>query len=137
MTQFSLRTLLPRFLSVGGLGFLLDASVFQILFSVGYGLLVSRVISATLSITLTWYLNRRYVFQTRSINAGAPEYARYIAVQTVGLIVNFGVYLILISRFDVLHDLPILALSCGALTALTFNFLGARHYAYRERRSAQ
>jgi putative flippase GtrA len=137
MTHLSLRTLLPRFLSVGGLGFLLDASVFQTLFSVGYGLLVSRVISATLSITLTWYLNRRYVFQTRSINAGAPEYARYIAVQAVGLIVNLGVYQILISRFNVLHDLPILALSCGALAALTFNFLGARHYAYRERRSAQ
>jgi len=137
MTQFSLRTLLPRFLSVGGLGFLLDAGVFQILFSVGYGLLVSRVVSASLSITFTWYLNRCYVFQTRSINAVAPEYARYIAVQTVGLIVNFGIYLILISKFDVLRDLPVLALGCGALAALTFNFLGARHYAYRERRSAQ
>ncbi len=136
MTRSPLRTLLPAFLSVGGLGFLLDAGVFQILFSVGYGLLVSRVISAALSITLTWYLNRRYVFRTISVNARAPEYARYIAVQTVGMIVNFGVYLILIARFDAFRDLPLLALSCGAFAALTFNFLGARYYAYRANRSA-
>ena len=136
MKRLTAKFLLPKFLSVGGLGFLLDASVFQALLSAGYGLIVSRIMSAVLSITLTWYLNRHYVFQTGSINAGAPEYARYVAVQTIGLMVNFGVYFTLIAKFQALHDVPLIALSCGAIAALTFNYLGARHYAYQAKRPA-
>jgi putative flippase GtrA len=136
MIRLTTRTLLPRFLLVGGLGFLLDASAFQILVSLDNGLGVSRIISAALSITLTWYLNRRFAFQTRSINAVAPEYARYVAVQTVGLLVNFGIYFTLIGKFDALHDMPLLALCCGAIAALVFNFLGARHYVFQADRSA-
>lgn len=131
MSQPRLRSLLPGFLTVGGLGFLVDAGVFQLLYLAGQGPIAARIVSASVSITLTWYLNRQHVFQTSNINSSVPEYTRYIAVQTIGLIVNFGVYLFLLANVAQFREQPILALCGGAAAALTLNFLGARYFAFR------
>jgi putative flippase GtrA len=131
MTASPTRTLLARFLSVGAFGFLLDVSVFQVLFMFGYGPIASRFLSAGAAITLTWYLNRRHVFRTAQTNRSGPEYARYVIIQSGGLAVNVGVYLALINSVQVLREVPVLALCGGALVAITFNFLGARYWAFR------
>jgi putative flippase GtrA len=131
MTATPTRTLLAGFLSVGALGFLLDVSVFQTLFIFGYGAIAARIVSAGAAITLTWYLNRRHVFRTAQTSRSGPEYARYLLVQTAGLAVNFGVFLALLSGVQVLREVPVIALCGGALVAITFNFLGARYWAFR------
>jgi putative flippase GtrA len=125
------RTLLAGFLSVGGLGFLLDVSVFQALFMVGYGPIASRFVSAGAAITLTWYLNRRHVFRTAQTSRSGPEYARYLVIQSAGLVVNLGIYLALLNSVQALREVPVIALCGGALVAITFNFLGARYWAFR------
>jgi putative flippase GtrA len=131
MTATPTRTLLAGFLSVGALGFLLDVSVFQTLFIFGYGAIAARIVSAGAAITLTWYLNRRHVFRTAQTSRSGPEYARYLLVQTAGLVVNLGVFLALLNGVQVLRDVPVVALCGGALVAITFNFLGARYWAFR------
>ena len=131
MTQQSTRSLLGRFIAVGGCGFAIDAASFQLIFISGGGLIVSRISSAALAITLTWYLNRHLVFRTHAINRKGPEYGRYLGVQTVGLAVNFGIYFLMLALFPTLQAIPIVALAAGAGTALTFNFLGARWWAFR------
>jgi putative flippase GtrA len=125
------RTLLAGFLSVGALGFLLDVSVFQALFMVGYGPIASRFVSAGAAITLTWYLNRRHVFRTAQTSRSGPEYARYLVIQSAGLVVNLGIYLALLNSVQALREVPVIALCGGALVAITFNFLGARYWAFR------
>ena len=125
------RKLLARFLSVGGLGFLLDVGVFQLFYSQGQGPVRSRLVSAAAAITLTWYLNRRLVFRTSQVNRSAPEYARYVTVQAAGLVINLGVYLVLLDRVSMLRQMPVLALCGGAAAAIVFNFLGARYWAFR------
>jgi putative flippase GtrA len=134
MNQPATRILLAGFLQVGGLGFLLDAAVFQILIVAGIDLIVARVVSASMSVTMTWYLNRHLVFRTGAVNKSLSEYGRYIGVQAVGLSVNFGVYLVLIGNFLTLRRVPILALCAGATAALTLNFIGARYFAFRTSR---
>jgi len=131
MTSSPTRTLLAGFLSVGALGFLLDVSVFQALFIVGYGPISSRIVSAGAAITLTWYLNRRHVFRTAQTSRSGPEYARYLVIQSAGLVVNLGVYLALLNSVQGLQKVPVVALCGGALVAITFNFLGARYWAFR------
>ena len=131
MNQATARNLLPGFLKVGGLGFLLDAATFQILIFAGADLIPARILSATLSVTLTWYLNRHLVFRTGQLNKGLAEYARYVGVQAMGLLVNLGVYLVLIANSALFRQIPILALCAGAVAALMLNFLGARYYAVR------
>lgn len=131
MTSSPTRTLLAGFLSVGALGFLLDVSVFQALFMFGYGPISSRIVSAGAAITLTWYLNRRHVFRTAQTSRSGPEYARYLVIQSAGLVVNLGVYLALLNSVQGLQKVPVVALCGGALVAITFNFLGARYWAFR------
>ncbi len=131
MTVSPTHTLLAGFLSVGALGFLLDVSVFQALFMLGYGPIAARIVSSGAAITLTWYLNRRHVFRTAQKSRSGPEYARYVLIQSGGLAVNFGVYLALLNSMQVLREVPVLALCGGALVAITFNFLGARYWAFR------
>ena len=125
--------LLLRFLSVGGLGFLLDASLFQALYLGGTGPILARAGSATAAITLTWYLNRHWAFRTGKINRGGPEYLRYLGVQTVGLVINFGVYLVLLQNIELFAKVPLLALCGGASSAIAFNFLAARCWVFRSR----
>jgi putative flippase GtrA len=131
MTASLTRTLLAGFLSVGALGFLLDLSVFQALFMFGYGPIAARIVSAGAAITLTWYLNRRHVFRTAQTSRSGPEYARYLLVQTAGLVVNFAVFVALLNGVQVLREVPVVALCGGALVAFTVNFLGARYWAFR------
>ncbi len=122
---------LPRFLGVGACGFLTDAGVFSALVWLGTEPLPARLVSASVAITLTWYLNRLHVFRTDGYSAHGPEYLRYLTVQAFGLIVNFGVFLYLLARGGVFAELPLLALCGGAALAIAFNFLGSRYWAYR------
>ena len=122
---------LPRFLGVGACGFLTDVGVFSLLGWLDEEPLSARVVSASIAITLTWYLNRLHVFQTSGHSAHGPEYLRYLTVQAFGLIVNFGTFLFLLSRGGIFAELPLLALCGGAALAIAFNFLGSRYWAYR------
>lgn len=125
------RGIFVRFLAVGGCGFTIDVLSFQLIFTVGGGLVASRLLSATIAITLTWYLNRRLVFQTHAVSAKGPEYARYLTVQLIGLAVNFGIYFTMLASFPELQSIPVFALAAGATAALAFNFVGARYWAFR------
>lgn len=131
MSDPGLRRLLPGFVSVGALGFAVDAGILYLLFESGYGPVVSRFVSASCAITATWILNRRYVFRTGEANSSMPEYFRYIGVQILGFVVNFGVYLSLIGTVAYFREHPILALCWGAIASLALTFLGARYFAFR------
>lgn len=128
------RALFRRFLAVGGCGFVIDVICFQLMFEAGGGLVLSRIGSAAIAITATWYLNRHFVFETRNVNASASEYGRYLGVQLSGLAVNFGVYFTMLKVFPALRSIPVLALAAGAAVALIFNFLGAKWWAFRVQR---
>lgn len=131
MNDSALRRLLPGFAAVGALGFAVDAGILYLLVRSGYGPVVSRFVSASCAITVTWLLNRRYVFRTSDANSSMPEYFRYAGVQVLGFVVNFSVYLSLIGTVDYFHDHPVLALCWGALASLALTFLGARYFAFR------
>ena len=64
-------------------------------------------------------------------HCSGPEYARYLVIQSAGLVVNLGVYLALLNSVQALREVPVVALCGGALVAITFNFLGARYWAFR------
>lgn len=128
------RALFFRFLAVGGCGFVVDVVSFQLIFEAGGGLVYSRLASAAIAITLTWYLNRHFVFRTGNVNARGREYGRYLGVQLTGLAVNFGVYFLTLALIPALRAIPVVALAAGAAAALLFNYLGAKWWAFRVRR---
>ena len=122
---------LPAFTVVGGIGFIIDATILAILVH-GYdwGDYTARLASFAVAVTATWYLNRRYVFAARKTADKRSEYSRYLAVQLVGMAINFLVYSLCIASSPMMDKWPVLALAVGSAVALLFNFLGARMFVF-------
>jgi putative flippase GtrA len=118
---------LARFLLVGGVGFLVDASAFLALGAL-LPLVPARLSALAVAITATWWLNRRFTFASMAPNRWA-EWARYAAGSALGASVNAAVSLGLL--WQVPRVGPVLAVACGALAGLAVNFLAAKHIAFR------
>ena len=114
---------LARFTVVGGLGFLVDASVLTALVRIaGMGLYSSRAVSFLAAVSVTWFMNRTWTFGTSGNKRRGKEYSGYILVQVIGALINLGVYVVCIESFEQLARYPVIPLAVGALLALIFNF---------------
>lgn len=120
------------FAVVGVVGFIVDATVFQLLFSAGGGYVLTRLAATSVAVIVTWYLNRRFVFQTHKATDRGVEFAKYLTVQSTGIVINLSVYALMLAFFPALRPVPIIAVAAGASVALIFNFLGARRWAFAD-----
>lgn len=121
----------PAFVVVGGIGFVVDAGILAALVH-GYdwGDYSARGISFAVAVTVTWYLNRRFVFTSGQTNSRKQEYTRYLAVQGTGMAINFLVYSLCIATSELMDTWPVLALAVGSAVALIFNYVGARLFVF-------
>jgi putative flippase GtrA len=128
----------PAFVVVGGIGFIIDASILAILVH-GYdwGDYTARLASFSVAVTATWYLNRRYVFSARKTLNRRSEYSRYLAVQLTGMAINFLVYSLCIASSEMMDQWPVLALAVGSVVALFFNYAGARLFVFLGKSNAE
>ena len=121
----------PTFIIVGGIGFIIDASILSILVhGYGWGDYTARIVSFAVAVTATWYLNRRYVFYARKTLDRRREFSRYLAVQLTGMAINFLAYSLCIANVEIMDQWPVLALAVGSAVALVFNFVGARLFVF-------
>ncbi len=126
------------FLCIGGFGFLVDAGVLTWLVTVqNWGLYSGRAVSFFLAVTATWYLNRRITFIHHTSPARGCEYVLYLSTQTVGAVINLGVYAGVIARAPELGSYPVIPLGFGAAAALVFNFSTAKKFVFKRRPSDQ
>lgn len=122
---------LPGFLVVGTIGLLVDAAVLAALvYGFDWGNYSARFVSFGVAVTVTWLLNREYVFSAGKLANKGHEYGRYIALQSVSMVVNLGVYAALIYASPFMASWPLLALAAGCASGLIFNFLGMRLYVF-------
>ena len=125
-------TKLARFSVVGGLGFLVDASVLTVLVKLaGFGLYSSRAVSFLLAVSVTWLANRFWTFGTAGHQRRGREYAGYIVVQVLGALINLGVYVYCIESFAWMGRYPVVPLAIGAALALVFNFYFSNRLVFR------
>jgi putative flippase GtrA len=121
----------PAFVLVGTVGFIVDAAILAALVH-GYdwGDYSARLISFAVAVTVTWVLNRSFVFAGGRTTDKRSEYTRYLAVQGTGMAINFLVYSICISTNAFMDQWPVAALAVGSVVALLFNFAGARLFVF-------
>jgi putative flippase GtrA len=125
-----------RFALVGAAGFAVDASILALgLHVLGLNKYLARVFSFLSAATFTWVANRRFTFPEAAGSRGrAREWARFIAVNAVGGLVNYGVYATLVTFAAAPFSNPFLALAVGSLTGLAFNFFGSMFIVFRKPR---
>ena len=118
---------------VGAIGFLVDATVLTLLIRVyGWDHYSARLISFGAAVTVTWYLNRRWTFSQHATTNRKTEYSRYFSVQTVGALLNYGIYAALIAANQTLAHYPVVPLAAGSTVAMVFNFAAAKRFVYTQ-----
>jgi putative flippase GtrA len=121
----------PAFLVVGGIGFVVDATILAVLVhGYGWGDYTARLVSFAVAVTVTWYLNRKYVFAAGRTARKHSEYTRYLLVQGIGMLINFLVYSLCIASNELMDRWPVLALAVGSAVALFFNYAGSRMFVF-------
>lgn len=127
LKQFLLEHSLPRFLLVGGIGFVVDAGVLSALYHlIGLTLLPARLLSFAAAVTVTWWLNRRITFAAGASSQRWREWRRYTVINGIGGALNLSVFLLLTSHASGPLAQPLPALAAASLIALLFNYTGSR-----------
>ena len=113
------------FIVAGGLGFVVDASLFLALSATGLGPALARIPSIFAAMFTTWIINRTRTFQTTTAPS-LSEFLQYVAAMAVGFLINYSTFLLLFSLSDTIRATPIIALAISTGAAMSVNFLTAR-----------
>jgi putative flippase GtrA len=116
--------------TVGGIGFLADtATVYSLRRSLGlYGAgMVAYVVAAT----VTWILNRVWTFRGLGSGPMHRQWARFLAVNLGGFVLNRGTYAALVTWVAVCAEEPVLAVAAGAIAGMFVNFGLSRAVVFR------
>jgi putative flippase GtrA len=123
---------LGRFAAVGVAGFLIDATVLNAMLALGVGFYRGRAISFLAAATVTWYANRHLTFSSRDPRF-VSEWARFLAANASGGIVNYTVYAALIYHSALCQKHPTLGVAAGSIAGLLLNFTVSKNIVFRAR----
>jgi putative flippase GtrA len=123
------------FALVGVVGFLIDASILQLLSGMlGAEVHLARVVSFLAASGGTWRLNRRYTFSgTPSGGSQFVEWLRYLWSSAAGAIINYGAFSAFIAFAGDGGINPSLGVAIGSVAGMTVNFTLYSRYVFRQR----
>ena len=121
-----------RFGIVGFIGFLVDSGVLYAARPLGAGLYGGRVISYLCAATTTWALNRKFTFSVQNQDGKSKEWGRFVAVNLIGGLVNYGVYSAMVYKMPLVAQHPVIAVGAGSLSGMFINFTLSKKLVFRE-----
>ncbi len=129
-------------IGVGGL-FVDMASLAVALHLLGLDPYGGRIFSYLMAATFTWYMNRQFTFAGVSRRGAIRQWARFLAANAVGAVVNYGVYVLVLKLGpwviagiglwpEVLTALlPYAGVAAGSVSGLVFNFVLSKKLVFR------
>jgi putative flippase GtrA len=124
-----------RFAIIGGLGVPVDAGVLYLMLNaVGSSYSEGRSVSWFCAVTFTWFGNRYFTFRSaraRGLGAMGREWAKFVAANAVGGLVNVGLSIALKNFAPSPFNNPYVALACGVLAGLAFNFMLSKKLVFK------
>jgi len=120
------------FIMGGGIGFITEIFIIQLLVSVFSVSFVSvRAISFPVAVCVTWFFNRKITFLSK--NRVAAELSQYILIQIIGGSINLSIYYLIISSQQFQNINPILALAIAASCSMIFTFLTSKNIVFQKK----
>ena len=124
-----------RFAAVGGAGFFVnEAALWAAINILSLGKYGGGVFAFLCAVTFTWWGNRVLTFRAQAAHGARAilrEWVTFVLANGVGFLVNFGVYAALIGFAPAPFDSPYLALACGTVAGLVFNFTLSKRLVFR------
>ena len=119
-----------RFGVVGTIGFGFDTGTVYGL-SGAIGLYGAGMAAYFVASSVNWALNRAWTFRHRKHGAAHAQWARFLAVNLVGFVLNRGAYVALIAETSLARHYPVLAVAAGSVSGFAVNFLLSRRIVFR------
>ena len=131
-----LRLLTRQFGSFGLIGaaaFFVDtALLYAVVMTTGLDWYSGRPFSWLGAATFTWYLNRRFTFRSASGVSRALEWFKFLMANSVGGLINYGVYAGLLAMVPMVRAWPVLGVAVGAFCGLVANFVLSRRIVFAQ-----
>jgi len=121
-----------RFALVGAAGFVVNEGALWIaLHYLHLGKDAAWFFAFVPAVTFTWWGNRSFTFREHAstgARAMLREWVRFVTTNSFGALVNFVIYELLI---HLTAASPLLALACGVLAGMAFNFTLSKKFVFR------
>jgi putative flippase GtrA len=126
-----------RFALIGTAGFLVNEGTLWLALNVlGANKYVAGLLAFIVAVTFTWWGNRKLTFHERAVHgpwAALFEWGRFVIANSLGFAVNYSIYVSLVTFAPSPENSPYLALACGAIAGLFFNFVMSNRVVFRAR----
>jgi len=117
---------------IGVIGFIVDTIVLYFaLYILDSGFYLGRLISYIFAASTTWFLNHIYTFQSNEKVNKHKQWVIFLATNSVGGGINYGVYVSCIIIHPVFKEFPVLAVAIGSLSGLIVNFILSKLIVFR------
>ncbi len=121
-----------RFGVVGVGGLIVDTAVlYAVVYGLGFGLYVGRVVSYLAAATFTWAMNRRFTFTQTDPAPAFVQWLKFLAANAIGAVVNYATYAALITWLPLAKDYPVLGVAAGSIAGLSFNFTASKRWVFK------
>ena len=119
-----------RFGTVGTAGFVVDTAVVYATRG-ALGLYGAGLLSFLVAASGNWALNRVWTFRGSSSGALHRQWAKFLAANSVGFVLNRGAYFTLVTISVLCATNPVIAVGAGSLTGMFANFTLSRRLVFR------
>lgn len=116
-----------RFLGVGTLGLLTDASMLMLLHP-HIGLIPAKIVSYLIAYTVTWICNRNFTFHSQ--NRLMKEWVKYTIIYSATGALHVLLFAMLVYQFSFLHQHVMLALLITAGVIAVINFGISKYFVF-------
>lgn len=119
-----------RFLVIGSLGFLVDATAFEACLKCGLPIVSARLIAFTMALIFTFLLNRSITY-AQSDRPIIVQLLKYVVASSMGAAVNLISFFSIVALVPAAAKTPIVALAIATLAGLGANFTLYSVYVFR------
>jgi len=126
---------LLQFGMVGIIGFLVDSGALLMFLHFGLNPYWGRLGSFFIAVSATWLLNRNFTFKAKKTTAFWQEWMKYVVANSMGAILNYGVYAILLFKVALVAQWPVMGVAAGSIVGLLANYINSRVFVFKDKES--
>jgi dolichol-phosphate mannosyltransferase len=127
--KFGTWSQLVQFLTVGGLGTVVNLVLLTLFLHLGVSTRLSVALAIVLSMVFNFVLNRRFSFGETRREGWLRQFIGFMSACSLGALLNYAVTLLLIGKAFGMR--PQLAALVGIVAATAFNFIASRYLVFR------
>lgn len=114
-------------------GFIVDTSLFELGFALGFPAFAARIFSMAIAIFTAFMLHRKITFR-HTDEKFWPLYWRYLSTNLIGAAFNYTAFYAVLLALDNTLASRLMAIAIGTLVGLAFNYWASAKFVFYKRK---